>query len=152
MAVTPERTLLVSVGEWPLHIAVINFKPPPGSRSGLKYMLGLLESSIRAGLAINDSSVFRKRLENEHGSLKSNPIFLRTFLMENRKNVFWFFRYNGLNFKPLDLGVAVRTGLGTKRQSLPLAGVAIGKFNRGADQSSGSGGFLLLKFSCLEFF
>ena len=70
--------------------------------------------------------------------------------MENRKNVFWFFRYNGLNFKPLDLGVAVRTGLGTKRQSLPLAGVAIGKFNRGADQSSGSGGFLLLKFSCFD--
>jgi hypothetical protein len=61
ITVTPERTL-VSVGEWPLHIAVINLypfhfgngfvtavsllKPPPGSRSGLKYPLKLLESSI----------------------------------------------------------------------------------------------------------
>jgi hypothetical protein len=26
----------------------------------------------------------------------------------------------------------------------------IGKFNRGADQSSGSGGFLLLKFACFD--
>jgi hypothetical protein len=39
ITVTPERTL-VSVGEWPLH------EPPPGSRSGLKRSLGLLESSI----------------------------------------------------------------------------------------------------------
>ena len=57
-----------------------------------------------------------------------------------------------MHFKPLDLGVAVRIGLGLALRSPPLAGVAIGKFNRGADQSSGSGGFLLLKFSCLENF
>jgi hypothetical protein len=35
--------------------------------------------------------------------------------------------------------VAVGIGLGAKRQSLLLAGVATGKFNRGVDQSSGSG-------------
>jgi hypothetical protein len=70
--------------------------------------------------------------------------------MENRKTYFWFFRYSGLNLKPLDLGVAVRIGLGLAFRSLPLAGVAIGKFSRGADQSSESGGFLLLKFSRLE--
>jgi hypothetical protein len=70
--------------------------------------------------------------------------------MENRKKTFWFFRYNGLNLKPLDLGVAVRIGLGLALRSLPLAGVAIGKFNRGADQSSGPGGFLLLKFACFD--
>jgi hypothetical protein len=72
--------------------------------------------------------------------------------MENRKNIFGFFRYNGLNFKPLDLGFAARIGLGLALRSLPLAGVAIGKFNWGAGQSSGPGGFLLLEFSCLEFF
>jgi hypothetical protein len=41
-------------------------------------------------------------------------------------------------------GVAVRFGLGTTAPPLPLAEVAIliaiGKFNRGVDQSSGSGG------------
>ena len=31
-------------------------------------------------------------------------------------------------------------------QSLRLTGVAIGKFDREVEQSSGSGGFLLLKF------
>jgi hypothetical protein len=72
------------------------------------------------------------------------------FLMENRKKWFWFFRCSGLNFESPDRGVAVGIGLAIALQSLPLAGVAIGKFNRGADQSSGSGGFLLLKFSCLE--
>jgi hypothetical protein len=61
ITVTPEREIL-SVGEWPLHISVINLqpfhfrngyvtavsllKPPPGSRSGLKNPLGLLESSL----------------------------------------------------------------------------------------------------------
>ena len=50
----------------------------------------------------------------------------------------------------MDRGVAVGIGLGLALQSLPLAGVAIGKFNRGADQSSGSGGFFLLKFSCFD--
>ena len=59
--------------------------------------------------------------------------------------------YSGSTFKCLDRGVSVGIGLDIALQSLPLAGVAIGKFNRGADQSSGSGGFLLLKFSCLEF-
>jgi hypothetical protein len=74
--------------------------------------------------------------------------------MENRKNWFWFFRCSvcsGLTFESPDRGVAVGIGLAIVLQSPPLAGVAIGKFNRGADQSSGSGGFLLLKFSCLEF-
>jgi hypothetical protein len=60
-------------------------------------------------------------------------------LMENRKKYSWFSRCNGLNSKPLDLGVAVRIGLDLALQSLPLAGVAIGKINRGADQSSGPG-------------
>ena len=70
--------------------------------------------------------------------------------MENRK-ILLFFCYSGLNFKPLDLGVAVRIGLGLALRSLPLAGVAIGKFNRGADQSSGPGGFLLLvEFACFD--
>jgi hypothetical protein len=47
--------------------------------------------------------------------------------------------------------LAVEIGLGIALQSLPLAGVAIGKFNRGADQSSGStGGFLLLNYSCFD--
>jgi hypothetical protein len=40
---------------------------------------GALKIALRAGLAINDSSVFRKRLENEHGSLKSNPISYEHF-------------------------------------------------------------------------
>jgi hypothetical protein len=46
--------------------------------------------------------------------------------------------------------VAVGIGLDVPLQSLPLAGVVIGKFNHGADQSSGPGGFLLLKFSCFD--
>jgi hypothetical protein len=71
--------------------------------------------------------------------------------MENKKKWFWFFRCSGSTFERLDRGVAVGIGLGLALQSLPLAGVAIGKFNRGADQSSRPGGFLLLKFSCLEF-
>ena len=50
----------------------------------------------------------------------------------------------------MDRGVAVGIGLDIALQSLPLAGVAIGKFNRGADQSSGPGGFLLLKFSSFD--
>ena len=70
--------------------------------------------------------------------------------MENRKKWFSFFRCSGSTFKCLDRGVAVGIGLDIALQSLPLAGVAIGKFNRGADQSSGSGGFLLLKFSCFD--
>jgi hypothetical protein len=45
--------------------------------------------------------------------------------MKNRK-IFLFFRYRGLNFKPLDLGVAVRIGLAIALRSLPLAGFAIG--------------------------
>ena len=48
--------------------------------------------------------------------------------------------------------VAVGIGLALLSQSLPLAGVAIGKFDREVDQSSGSGGFLLLKFGCLTWF
>jgi hypothetical protein len=72
--------------------------------------------------------------------------------MENRKKWFSFFRCSGSTFERQDRGVAVGIGLDIALQSVPLAGVAIGKFNRGADQSSGSGGFLLLKFSCLEFF
>ena len=70
--------------------------------------------------------------------------------MKSRKKYFWFFRYSGLNFKPLDLGVAVRNGLDIALRLLPLAGAAIGKFNRGADQSSGPGEFLLLKFACFD--
>ena len=52
----------------------------------------------------------------------------------------------------MDLGFAVRNGLAIALRSFPLAGVAIGKFNRGteADQSRGPGGFLLLEFSCFE--
>ena len=46
--------------------------------------------------------------------------------------------------------VAVGIGLGFESQSLPLAGVAIGKFDREVDQSSGPGGFLLLKFGCFD--
>jgi hypothetical protein len=46
----------------------------------------------------------------------------------------------------LELGLLLHIAL----QSLPLAGVVIGKFNRGADQSSGSGAFLKLKFSCFD--
>ena len=76
--------------------------------------------------------------------------------MENRIRHFWFSRSSGLNFKPLDLGVAVRVGLGLALRSLPLAGVAIEKpspINRGADQSScGPGGFLLLKFFVFRIF
>ena len=43
---TPDQAL-VSVGEWPLHIAVIicNHFTPPGSRSALKNPFELLESS-----------------------------------------------------------------------------------------------------------
>ena len=52
---------------------------------------------------------------------------------------FIIFCYSGLHFKLLDLGVAVGIGLGTKRQSLLLDEVPIGKFNRVVDQSSGSG-------------
>ena len=39
----------------------------------------------------------------------------------------------------IQVGVAVGIGLGTKRQSLPLDEVPIRKFDRGVDQSSGSG-------------
>jgi hypothetical protein len=63
--------------------------------------------------------------------------------MENRKKWFWVFRFSGSTFERLglDRGVAVGIGLAITLQSLPLARAAIGKFNRGADQSSGSGGF-----------
>jgi hypothetical protein len=70
--------------------------------------------------------------------------------MENRKKWFWFFRCSGLTFESPDRGVAVGIGLAIALQSLPLAGVAIGKFNRGADQSSGSGGFA--RFFAVKFF
>ena len=40
--------------------------------------------------------------------------------------------------------VSVGIGLDHEAQSLPLAGIAIGKFDREVDQSSGSGGILLL--------
>jgi hypothetical protein len=66
--------------------------------------------------------------------------------MKSRKKHIWFFRQNGLNFRPLDLGVAVRIGLAIALRSFPLAGVAIGKSNRG----DGPGGFLLLGFACFD--
>ena len=46
--------------------------------------------------------------------------------------------------------VAVGIGLALYAQSLRLTGVAIGKFDREVEQSSGSGGFLLLKFECFD--
>ena len=46
--------------------------------------------------------------------------------------------------------VAVGIGLALYAQSLRLTGVAIGKFDREVEQSSGSGGFLLLKFGCFD--
>ena len=46
--------------------------------------------------------------------------------------------------------VSVGIGLGIDAQSLRLAGVAIGKFDREVEQSSGPGGFLLLKFGCFD--
>jgi hypothetical protein len=73
--------------------------------------------------------------------------------MKNRKRWFWFFRCNGstFKFKCLDRGVAVGIGLAIELKSLPLARVAIGKFNRGVDQSgSGPGAFLLLKLACFD--
>jgi hypothetical protein len=71
--------------------------------------------------------------------------------MKNRKSIFGFFPYNGLNFKlkPLDLGVAVRTALAIALRSLPLAGVAIGKFNRGRLEQR-TRWILLLSFACFD--
>ena len=46
---------------------------------------------LRAGLAINESSVFRKRLENEHEPLKSNPVSYEHFKWRTGKNIFGFF-------------------------------------------------------------
>jgi hypothetical protein len=95
--------------------------------------------------------VVRISLKNEHGSLKSDQNFLWAVFNGERGKWFCFFRCSGLTFESPDRGVAVGNGLAIALQSLPLAGVATGKFNRGADQSSGPGGFLLLGFSCLEF-
>ena len=48
------------------------------------------------------------------------------------------------------VAVAVGIGLDLDAQSLRLTGVAIVKFDREVEQSSGSGGFLLLKFGCFD--
>jgi hypothetical protein len=53
--------------------------------------LCVVSERLRAGLAMNNSGVFRERLEDEGESLKSNPISYEHFLMKNRKNIFGFF-------------------------------------------------------------
>ena len=94
--------------------------------------------------------MIRISLKNEHESLQSDQTFLWAVFNGEQEKWFWFFRCSGSTFERLDRGVAVGIGLGLALQLLPLARVAIGKSNRGADQSSGSGGFLLLKFSCFD--
>ena len=65
---------------------------------------------------------------NAKSTSTGHPVSYYTNILNgDQEKYFWFFRYSGLpvNFKPLDLGVAVRIGLGFALRSLPLAGVAI---------------------------
>jgi hypothetical protein len=76
----------------------------------------------------------RRQIEQQHGSSEATSL-LETFKGGSPKIVFICFAIADQFFNCLDRGVAVGIGLGLALQSLPLAGVAIGKFNRGADQS-----------------